>query len=81
MEGRFNMFEIVHPVIEPTFFCAYPDDESFLHYGKLMSINAVGTGQPNLVAYTDHYDWMARCAEFGVIIDPDTDMEVLPETP
>jgi len=71
------MQEIVHPVVEPTYICAYPDDESFLHYAVLMSINAVGTGQPNLVAYTDHYEWIARCLEFGVVIDPETDAEVL----
>jgi hypothetical protein len=68
------MKNINYPGIEPTYFCAFPNDESFLHYGKLMSNNCLGTSQDNLEEFTDQSRWISRCSDFGVTIDPATDL-------
>ena len=68
--------EIDHHIIEPLYFIAFdPLDMSSCHYGKLMTLHCVGSGQKEMEDFDNQSDWISRLLDFGIIIDPLTDME------
>ena len=62
------MQKIEHPTTEPCYFIAH-NGSDICHYGKLMTINCMGTGQPEVEEFIDMQGWVNRAAELGVTID------------